>query len=109
MGWKSLQGDDDLIWGTLSRDWVSLTHNLPNGDWLKEGGWFTAPCNVDPNNPEEDPGSSWKILDSEATPFHGFFVSRDPFLSWGEESHVDLAFCTAFLTVPSKPITTRTQ
>lgn len=79
---------------------MSLTHNLPNGDWLKEGGWFTAPRNVDPDNPEEDPGSSWKVLNSETTPFHGFLVSWDPFLSWGEESHVDLGLLHCFPHCP---------
>lgn len=64
---------------------MSLTNNLPDSDWLKEGGWFTAPRNVDPNNSEEDPGSSWEILDREATPFHWLLVSRDPFLSWRKE------------------------
>lgn len=54
---------------------MSLTNNLPDSDRLKEGGWFTAPRNVDPNNPEENPGSSWEILDSEATPFHWFLIS----------------------------------
>lgn len=54
---------------------MSLTNNLPDSDRLKEGGWLTAPRNVDPNNPEENPGSSWEILDSEATPFHWFLVS----------------------------------
>lgn len=64
---------------------MSLTNNLPDSDWLKEGGWFTAPRDVDPNNSEEDPGSSWEILDSEATPFHWLLVSWDPFLSWRKE------------------------
>lgn len=94
---------------------MSLTHNLSDSDRLNKGGWFTAPCNVDPNNPEEDPGSSWEVLDSEATAFHGFLVSRDPFLSWREESHVDLGLpwglCTALLTVPpvNSPTTVKTQ
>lgn len=80
---------------------MSLTNNLPDSDWLKEGGWFTTPCNVDPNNPEEDPGSSWEILDSEATAFHWLLVSRDPFLSWRKESHVDRVLPQGPLNCPS--------
>lgn len=82
---------------------MSLTNNLPDSDWLKEGGWFTAPSNVDPNNSEEDPGSSWEIFDSEATPFHWLLVSRDPFLSWREELYVEPGLPWGLCTVSSPP------
>ena len=59
-----------------------LTHTLPDGDRLGQGGRLAAACDVDPNHAEGDFGSCGEILHSEAAALHGFCVSRDPLISY---------------------------
>ena len=59
-----------------------LTHNLPDGDGLGQGGRLASACNIDPDHAEGDFGSCGEILDGEATALHGFRVSRDPLVSY---------------------------
>lgn len=58
-----------------------LTHNLPDGDRLGQGGRLAAARDVDPDHAEGDFGSCGEILHGEAAALHGFRVSRDPLVS----------------------------
>lgn len=75
-------GQKTPTWSLAEQGWGqgSLTHNLPDSDRLSQSGRLAAPCNVDPNDPENDSGSCGKILDGEATALNELRVSRDPFL-----------------------------
>lgn len=59
----------------------ALTHNLPDGDRLQQRGRLAATRNVDPDDPEEDPGPRGEILDREAAALHRLLVSGDPLVS----------------------------
>lgn len=64
----------------------SLTHNLPDGDGLEQGGGLAAPRNVDCHYPKQDFCSRGEILDGEATALYGLRVSWDPVLGYKREA-----------------------
>ena len=78
-----------------------LTHNLPDGDGLGQGGRLASACDIDPDHAESDFGSCGEILDGEATALHGFRVSRDPLVSYERGARLGASFRT-FLA-PSGP------
>lgn len=79
-----------------------LTHNLPDGDRLGQGGRLAAARDVDPDHAERDFGSCGEILDGEAAALHRLRVSRDPLVSYERGDRLGSVLRT-FLGAPSGP------
>lgn len=79
-----------------------LTHNLPDGDRLGQGGRLAAPRDVDPNHPEDDFRSRGEVLDGEATALNGLRVGRDPLIGCKRQA-MPWAFPPAPPRSPSAP------
>lgn len=74
-------GGDEAVGGGPNEDTAlsgRLTHNLPDGDRLGQGGRLAAPRDVDPNDAEGDSRSGGEVLDREAAALHGLGVGRNP-------------------------------
>lgn len=101
MTWQGRARHSNLVFRAGSE---ALTHDLPDGDRLEQGGGLAAPRDVDRHYPKQEFCSCGEILDGEAAALYGLRVSRDPVLRYKRGAVLGHLPGATPLVVPSRAL-----